>query len=180
MLLALDISASRTGWCVFALDAPLPSLGPSPKPPCGTKRFLHHRDIDGDFGVVYLRFTEWLSDIIQVHGITYVAFEAPLMYLNRGKSNINSARLLIGLACHAESCARANGIPGPNVLELDVTSLKKFATNRGHADKSEMVNAARRNWGPDITDHNIADALHLGSYALHRIRYWATLRSASA
>lgn len=180
MLLALDISASRTGWAIFPLDAPLASLGPAPKPLCGVQGFQRLADLDGDFGIVYLRFEGWLGEMIAVHGVTHLAFEAPLVFLDRGRSNVNTARLLIGLAAHAEKVARARSIPPQNIFELDVASLKKFSTGHGRADKAMMLEAARRSWGPGITDHNVADALHLGNFAMHRLKFWDAQRGAGA
>lgn len=49
-------------------------------------------------------------------------------------------------------------------LQVPPTSLKKFVTGRGNANKQEVVLAAYKHWGAEFTDDNAAD-----SYSLARL-----------
>jgi len=46
------------------------------------------------------------------------------------------------------------------------TTLKKFTTDNGRADKKEMMKVAKSRWGVDFEDDNICDAYCLARMAL--------------
>lgn len=49
--------------------------------------------------------------------------------------------------------------------EVNVSTLKKFATGNGHAEKHEMIRALQVRLGIDVTDDNEADAIWLLKFA---------------
>jgi len=58
----------------------------------------------------------------------------------------------------------ASLIPFHNVTEVAPGTVKKFATGKGNAGKDEMLAAAIRRYpSADITDNNVADAMHLAA-----------------
>jgi crossover junction endodeoxyribonuclease RuvC len=54
--------------------------------------------------------------------------------------------------------------PFHNVTEVAPGTLKKFATGKGNAGKDEMLAAAIRRYpSAEVTDNNVADAVHLAA-----------------
>lgn len=51
------------------------------------------------------------------------------------------------------------------IIEVNPSSLKKFATGNGRADKLQMIRAAKTMLGIETDDDNIADALFVLEYA---------------
>ena len=53
------------------------------------------------------------------------------------------------------------------IVEIAPQTLKKFAAGHGHAEKADMVKAARRRWDYDGRDDDEADALAACMYGQH-------------
>lgn len=148
ILLSLDL-ALKTGYAVGPSDG---------KPLFGAYRIPHSPE---DLGACLQHFGEWLEDSIAVHQPRVVVFEAPIF--NAGKTSLATARLLYSLAGVTELiCRRARVI----CREANLMTVKKFWAGTGRADKSQMMEAARR-YGFDVKTSDEADALAIWAYAVH-------------
>jgi len=150
-VLALDIS-THTG---AAWD------GPSGAPLLATWDAPHVFDPD-DFGTRYTAFRNWLVPLVGIVKPNILVFEAPIPDRgNNVKRNARTARLLLGLAAHAEEIGNAD----PNVeevIEKNVHTIKLYWTGASRADKAAMIARCRQvGWLPK-TDHE-ADAAALWS-----------------
>ena len=57
------------------------------------------------------------------------------------------------------------------VVTFGVTDIKKFATGRGNADKTDMIAACSERWHIDVgDDDNAADAVHIFYYFCKRYK----------
>ena len=142
VVLALDL-ATKTGFAVQRKDGTIRSgmvtLPPASKTPTGER---------------LNRFRAWLTDTKNKHdNIDFVVWEQPVV---RHVKAVAPLFQLVGTVC---SWAEHHGIGYANDGVASAT-IKKFATGRGNAEKSEMIEAAKR-LGFNITDDNEADALHL-------------------
>ena len=54
-------------------------------------------------------------------------------------------------------------------IEFSASSIKKFATNNGNANKELMVEFSKKLWGYEGEDNNIADAIHIVKYLKTKI-----------
>lgn len=102
-------------------------------------------------GEAFRFFSRWLHELIDKNSIDVLIFERAYGF-RRG------SEFLGGLAaiCHCQDDRVA-------VMEANVSSLKKFATGKGNADKSMMIEAAK-NYGYSTSDDNEADAFLLLEY----------------
>jgi crossover junction endodeoxyribonuclease RuvC len=108
-----------------------------------------------DFAYRIRRWDAYASDIIciiEAWGVEIAVVEG---YIHAGRW-VNNAMFELGAV--VRYCLMDHGIP---VLEASPTSVKKFATGKGRASKSEMLAAAKALWGFETTDDNQADALAL-------------------
>ncbi|MER2263524.1 crossover junction endodeoxyribonuclease RuvC [Methylobacterium oxalidis] len=146
-ILALDL-ATRIGWACGA---------PDEEPVYGSHTLPSASASLGRFGDAY---DQWLLDRLDFFRPGLVIFEAPFV---SGTGNANTARKLMGLCWQTEiACYRRE----TQCLEHGNTSLKKFFTGNGRAEKADMMAACRRlGWNPK--DDNAADALALWANAVH-------------
>lgn len=86
-------------------------------------------------------------------GVTHVCFEAPYVPLINGRPIPNQTRRAYGSAAICEALAHRYGA---TCIEIAPTSLKKFFTGDGRADKAAMMHAARRR-GFEIHSEHEAD-----------------------
>lgn len=152
-VLSLDV-AMRLGWA-WALPGPTHAemLGHTPKLRglVSGSVDIDRRRFPEDFGRLYCALEDWLVDQLAARPTGTIVFEAP--FIRGGFSD----RIQLGLTAIVERTARREGC---DTFEKAPSSIKKFATGRGHATKPEMLAAARaKGWRP--IDHNEADALHL-------------------
>lgn len=140
-ILALDL-ATQIGFAVGA---------PDEEPIYGTKLLPSASAALGRFGDVY---DQWILDQLDFHKPGLVVFEAPFI---SGTGNANTSRKLMGLCWQTEiACYRRDTM----CLEHNNSSVKKFFTGNGRAEKADMIAAARRQgWNPKTSDE--ADALGL-------------------
>ena len=110
-------------------------------------------------GIEFDRFEKWLWKMLKEFDPDVVFFEEA-----GGFRNVTTARKPYGyrglmMAC----CARLN-IPMQGVSP---STVKKFATGNGRAQKEEMIHAAKQKF-PDVEvpDDNAADALHILAYGM--------------
>lgn len=106
------------------------------------------------------RFYVRLMEFLKKHQVSWVGYE----YVSgKGYGAIHHAKLcaIIELVCFDL---------GIGVVHFAATSIKKFATGNGRADKDDMVIAAQP--FVNVTDHNEADAVHI----LNMTRDWFAKR----
>lgn len=145
---SLDLS-SNTGWaCGY----------PDGEPLFGTWRLPSTGEDVGRFAAA---FDVCLNDFIAVESPDLLGFEAPI--LSAGKTSIDTARKLMGLAWHTEFVCRRRGIP---CREGNLMTIKKFFAGSGHASKDDMVRRAYQ-LGWKVKNDNEADSLGLWSWLVH-------------
>lgn len=147
-VLALDLSLRATGW---ATNVPLrrqPSYG-----------VFGAEDETG-----YARIRSIRSDcnaLAEHVRPDLVVFEGLVVF--RGNAVLQLAGLGYMVRCDYD-------LAGYQLFDIPPSTLKKFATGRGHAEKSEMITAARLYLGYDGFDDNEADALWLLQSVLQHYR----------
>jgi crossover junction endodeoxyribonuclease RuvC len=147
LIVALDL-ATATGWCSGQSDGE-PRYGTLTLPSTGS-----------DIGRFALAFHEWLDAFLAVERPDTVVFEAPI--LTGGKTSIDTARKLLGLAYHTELICAMRSI---RVREANLMTVKKNFAGHGRADKDTMQHVARKyGWRP--TDEHQADALAVWASAV--------------
>lgn len=138
-LLAID-PGTRLGWASFAHG----------HVESGVHEFALGR---GDSpGMRFLRFRNWLADMLTMAKPELVIFERPHM---RGGF---ATDLLVGFVTRIQEACAERGI---ECQAVHSATLKKSACGSGRADKSMMVKAASERFGKPVTDDNEADALNL-------------------
>ena len=145
-ILALDLG-THTGWALLQLDDTITS---------GTEHFKPHRFEGG--GMRFLRFKQWLNELLaaSVH-INAVYFEEV-----RRHAGVDAAHAYGGFMGHLTAWCELHNIPYQGV---PVGTIKKHATGKGNAVKSEMIVAAKVR-GHNPVDDNEADALALLYWAI--------------
>lgn len=159
-ILALDL-ATRTGWAIQEGTGPILS---------GVQEFKLGRGESP--GMRYFRFSRWLDELLVSRAdplvmsppksrVDLVAYEQSF---RRGGAATEVAGALVGLT------QRACAMYGVEHVAVAVTTLKKFATGRGNADKSEMIVRAYSRWPDQFRlgeppDDNQCDGLWLLEYA---------------
>lgn len=143
-ILALDM-ATKTGWAVIE-DGGIKESG--------VQDFTKGRGESN--GLMFLRFRKWLQEIASFGPFSIVAYERAHY---RGGA---ATEVCVGLQTRAQEFAAETGAESAPVA---TTTLKKFATGRGNADKADMVKAAALILGRPPVDDNEADAVHVGRWA---------------
>lgn len=145
-ILALDL-ATRTGWAFWD----------GQRLESGVQDFSPKRGESS--GMRYLYFNRWLADIA-----TKGRMEANdlMFYEQNFRRGGAPSEIAAGFSTRVqEFCAR-------NQLEhgqVNVTTLKKWATQFGHASKEAMCVAASKAVGREISEDNEADAVLIACYA---------------
>lgn len=139
MTLCLDLG-TKTGWAIRVSGVVA----------SGTNDLKPGR-FDGG-GMRYLRFLGWLSSMKTKHGMTAVAFEEV-----RRHAGTDAAHVYGGLMAMLTSYCEEHDIPYQGI---PVGTIKKSATGKGNAGKSEVI-AAMQRAGFAPKDDNEADALAL-------------------
>lgn len=122
----------------------------------GTWNFKPRKDESG--GMRLVKFGAKLLEICKMYPITLITYEAPAI---RGKFPNFVAMEMIGVL---KKFCEENKI---NYHTVVIQTIKKFATGNGHANKDEMVLAAKQKFEIKIEDDNHADALHLLDLICH-------------
>ena len=145
-LLALDLGTT-TGWALRQSDGSLTS---------GTECFRPQRFEGG--GMRFLRFKRWLNEVRSAcHRIDAVYFEEV-----RRHAGVDAAHAYGGFMGHLTAWCEHHNIPYQGV---PVGTIKKHATGKGNAGKTEMIAAAQAR-GHTPQDDNEADALALLYWAI--------------
>lgn len=111
----------------------------------------------------HLMFYEKLKDFIQTHGIRLIIAE-----------DVNVTGQFIGMRKLSEFrgilfliCAQLN-LPEPKFI--NVSTVKKWATGDGKADKRKMMDYCVSRWGIMPIDDNMADAVHIFKYYVRKYK----------
>lgn len=115
-------------------------------------------------GAAFNRFEHWLESLLEEHAPILVVFEQPHF------QGYNATVELVGfVAIILKVCARHNIA----VDSVHTSTLKKFATGNGRADKSDMTSAAEKIIGRSLSvvdDNDEADAIHLVRWGFEKCR----------
>lgn len=142
MILALDQSATRTGWCLG------PAFGPVV---AGSASFKGH---GLNIGALLSEFRSWLRGVCEAHDPELIAFEQPVRPFSA--ANLTTMRQLYGVAGMVEVVARDKGIP---VVEVKTNSMKKLIYgNGGKKPTPAVAMQLARDWGFDVSNGDEADA----------------------
>ena len=144
-ILALDLGTT-TGWAMLC-DGTITS---------GSQSFKPQRFEGG--GMRFLKFKRWLADTKAcTDGLDAVYFEEV-----RRHAGVDAAHAYGGFMAHLTAWCEHHEIPYQGV---PVGTIKKHATGKGNAGKSEMLaDAQSRGFNPQ--DDNEADALALLNWAM--------------
>lgn len=148
-LVGLDL-ATNTGWASAPPDGLLKF---------GTKTMPSTGD---DIGRFLKDYKDWLEAFLGVETPAVVVFEAPI--LRNGRTHPTTARKLMCLAGLTELVCREMDIP---VMEANLATVKKQFTGNGHAEKDDMLAAAKR-WGWNVRNDNEADACAVWFYGVQQ------------
>lgn len=144
IILALDLG-TNTGW----------KIGDTELSVSGTQNFGNSR-FDGG-GVRFIKFIRFLDQIAaEKMKPDLVVFEEV-----RNHAGNTAAHVYGGFWSHLMSWCEKQGIP---YTAVPVQTIKKFATGKGNASKTDMIVAAQAK-GFEPADDNEADAIWLWEYA---------------
>jgi Holliday junction resolvasome RuvABC endonuclease subunit len=158
-ILALD-TATKTGWCY----GPSYTLHPktlrqiSAQAPEDSGVFnVRASETDSD-GELYATFRFWLTRMVKKYNPSIVVYEGAH---HRGGPPTEKAMAWITRI--KEVCALNRIV---QCYSVHSSTLKKWATGTGRAEKPDMLAAANRRWpGIDFIDDNEVDAVWLWHYA---------------
>lgn len=108
-------------------------------------------------------FRDTLLDFIAPHGIRQIVAED--VCVNNHFTDTRKLSEFRGILL--EVCDELN-LPEPEFV--NVSTLKKFATGSGRADKAMMIAACRERYRYEPVDDNAADACHLYHYYIRKYR----------
>ena len=141
-ILALDM-ATKTGWAVNK-----PELS-------GVENFAIKRGESP--GMRFLRFHAWLEEMFQKVKPNLVVYEQA-----HHRGGAATAIALGMIAILQKQCAER----GVEYMTCHTGTLKKHATGKGNASKSEMMRAYKAKWGHEPMDDNECDARWLLDWAI--------------
>ena len=145
-LLALDLG-SHCGFAVFRNGEII----------SGTKKL---RIDKRKFGGRFLEFRNWLMQMIATHDIREIYFERVF-----GHVGTEAAHIYGGFMYTLATVCLEKNIP---CMGFTVQAIKKFMTEKGNANKEEMIAAAKaRGFNPQTDDE--ADAIAIMLLALHNL-----------
>ena len=144
-ILALDISANNTGWCIFEDGKEVEVNSKS------FSAFL------SEYGMLFAEYEAWLTFILRTHKPDVVAYED----VNGGLQG-KARYLLTGMNAITRKQIVKFGLP---YLFYSATTIKKFMTDNGRASKEDMIQAAKdRGHTPDNADEADAIAIALKAH----------------
>ena len=143
-LLALDLG-TKTGYAFGRTGAVI----------SGTALFEPQRFEGG--GMRYLRFRQWLDEMVALQPFEEVVFEEV-----RAHKGVDAAHVYGGLLGHLSAWCEEKKVPYSGV---PVGTVKKFWTGKGNATKEKMIAAAEL-YGYKPGDDNEADALALWHFRM--------------
>jgi hypothetical protein len=157
--LSLDLSKSRTGWALWR--------------PGMTRAIVGHWVLGSEIatpGQTFLKLQRCLADLHQVEGFERIYLEKPLNpAILSGHTNIDTLRILSGIAAHVHSFACARRLPQPREVDInswrrDFIGPQKRGTKRATLKSLTMERCRQLGFEPRYDDE--ADAIGLLDYAL--------------
>lgn len=142
-ILALDIS-TNTGWCT--------------KTSSGTWKLTPKKDESK--GMRLVRFRAKISEICNLEKIDIIIFEQMAVYSKFPNFVAAEMQGVLKLYCEENKIEYKSYAP---------TQIKKFATGKGNAKKSEMIVAARK-YNPKVETDDEADSIILYQLAIDDLR----------
>ena len=148
-VLGIDASFTDTGWCFVAnkLDH-APIFGHEEFAPVKTGRKTIKDEHPGNR---FHAFGDFVAHLI-------IKYEPDLIAYERPAGQHSSMSALYGIRALTLRCACEQGVA---FREIYPTSLKKWATGSGRADKALMRLCLKKRTGYDIDNDNIVDAFWL-------------------
>jgi len=143
MILGID-PASKTGWCLMRSGKVYES---------GIQDFSKRKGESN--GAVYLRFRSWLKSLLSNHQIKIVIYEYTFSRSQAASEILTNLRGRIQEECAAVSVEFA---------AVPATTLKKWATGKGNAEKDQMMARAVAYLGRPPIDDNEADAVMVSAW----------------
>jgi hypothetical protein len=151
-VLALDISSTRTGWCVDRAEGGPPRTGSWSPRASGAARM----------GAIGREFEDWLFDFVGLCSAELIAYEAPAVGGGDIIRTVDESLMLIGLAFCVEIVADDLGMRRP--VRAAVSTIRKHFVQNGHAKKRDVVKRCELlRW--DVRNHDAADAAALWHWA---------------
>lgn len=106
-------------------------------------------------GALALGFSDRFHEFMNSHrGVTNLGYEAP--FIAPKIANLDAGRVIIGLSVLVDMFAMRLQMPEP--IEVQPSSIKKYWTGHGRADKATMVREAKQR-GYEVENDNEADAI---------------------
>lgn len=140
----IDASLTHTGVCALVDGEAHPETW-KPGKLRGVDRLAYFRD----------RFRE----LFEVHWELVFALEGYSFGSRNGRETAGELGGVVRLAAYDA------GIPGDRLLVVPPSTLKKYVTGKGTADKAVMLLHVYKRWGFETADHNVADAYALARFA---------------
>lgn len=109
-------------------------------------------------GMRFVRMRKYFDELVKDEADCRVFFEEVRRHMG-----VDSAHIYGGIIAVISSVCEERLVP---YQAIPVGTIKKHATGRGNASKSQMVEAAQKKFGPEVIDDNRADALWILDYAL--------------
>ena len=151
IVLSLDTSVSRTGWCKGKAGESV-ETGSFRLPRAGSA-----------IGPVLTQFEGWLSGMVE--GVDLISFEKPVRPFQN--ANLDVMRKLYSLAGIVEKVAHE---AGKDVCEVNGSTMKKMVYANGgmrSAEKKKQAVGLVRGWGIECANHDEADAVACYLVTLH-------------
>lgn len=103
------------------------------------------------------RFIEQLRTLWMQTGFELIAIEDS-GFSSNNKTTVTMHEHLIGMATWFASQK------GMRVIKCNISSVKKFISGRGNAEKHEVIAAVNRHFGLSVSDNNEADAVAIAKF----------------
>lgn len=143
IILGID-PGSHTGWCLMKNGKVYES---------GVQDFSKRKGESN--GATYLRFRSWLNSLLSSYPIKIVVYEYTFSRSQAASEILTNLRGRIQEECSALSVEFA---------AVPATTLKKWATGKGNADKDQMMARAVAYLGRPPIDDNEADAVMVSAW----------------
>lgn len=116
---------------------------------------------------LFAKTLEWIALRLSAFRPDILVFEAPLApVMKAGKTNVSTARILMGMPAIIEAVAYRMGVP--TIREVKVQDVRQHFIGRRNLDRAAAKRATLdrcRQLGMDVSDDNAADAIAVHDYA---------------